>query len=173
MDTFWKRVARGSESECWPWLGGVHKSGYGQFKYQGGTYKAHRVAYALALGGLEWGTGRKGSRGIIVLHSCDNRACCNPSHLRLGTQRENIRDAVAKRRMAHGTDHHLAKLTASQVAEIKAMARDGLISRRGRGWFRKGGVSTISMREVGARYGVSGKTIEQVLAGRAWVGVGE
>jgi hypothetical protein len=37
-------------------------------------------------------------RTEFVLHRCDNRLCCNPAHLFVGTQRENIRDMMAKGR---------------------------------------------------------------------------
>lgn len=52
---------------------------------------AHRIAWSLAHGGRD--PGRKD-----VLHSCDNRACCNPKHLRLGNQERNMLDAIKRRR---------------------------------------------------------------------------
>lgn len=36
--------------------------------------------------------------GMIVMHTCDNPPCCNPSHLVLGTQAENLADMRAKGR---------------------------------------------------------------------------
>jgi DNA invertase Pin-like site-specific DNA recombinase len=35
-----------------------------------------------------------------VLHRCDVRACCNPHHLFIGTQQDNIRDAAEKGRLS-------------------------------------------------------------------------
>jgi len=173
MEQFWSRVERKHETECWPWKLKVNVHGYGQFKFQGGVYKAHRVAYALTCGGIAWSTKQTGARGLLVLHTCDNRRCCNPRHLFLGTQLDNIVDAARKKRMAHGEGHTNAKLSVEDVAAIKKMAADGQINRRrGRGWFRRE-YQTLSLRQVGEMYGVSDKTITQLLAGRAWKGVGE
>ena len=170
MEKFWKRVDRRSDGECWPWLGGVHLTGYGIFKHEGGQYKAHRVAYALARGGLEWSTGQRGSRGTVVRHTCDRRDCCNPSHLVLGTQQDNMVDAVERKRMARGERHPLSRLTPHQVTQVRALVAAGLLRvDRGRGWFRKDPKDvSLSLREVGAMFGVSGKTIEQLVRGRAW-----
>jgi hypothetical protein len=51
---------------------------------------AHRVAWTLVNGKIH--------DGLLVLHACDNPPCCRPSHLRLGTHRDNVLDAVAKGR---------------------------------------------------------------------------
>lgn len=174
MDKFWSRVAKSTPDACWVWTGGVHGSGYGHFKHAGQCFKAHRVSYALTFGGIEWTTGRRGSRGLLVLHKCDNRSCVNPAHLFLGSQKDNMRDCAWKERIGHGERHGHVKLTAEDVTEIKAMAAQGLIGQPGRGWnkdVREG--RTLSLATVGRKFGVSGKTIEQVLARRAWVGVGE
>ncbi len=166
--TFWARIERGTDTDCWPWIGTIHKaSGYGHFKHKGACYKAHRVAYALTHGGLEWTTGKRGSHGLLVLHRCDNRRCCNPGHLFLGTQRLATTWSIAR-------THGHVKLTVDDVAAIKSMEAQGLIGRPGRGWSKDTRAGrTLSLATVGKRFGVSSKTIEQVLRRRAWVGVGE
>lgn len=174
MEAFWAKVSRRGDHECWPWMGCIHKSGYGHFKQKGECFKAHRVAYALTFGTISWKTGMRGPRGVIVMHQCDNRRCCNPAHLIMGTQRDNMVDCSRKQRIGHGASHGHVKLTDDDVAVIKAMQAQGIIGRPGRGWNRstRDG-ATLSLAAVGRRFGVSGKTIEQVVRRRAWVGVGE
>jgi hypothetical protein len=85
---------------CWNWLLGKDRSGYGRMKVQLGSRdrfratSAHRYAYELFIGAIP--------HGACVLHRCDNRACCNPAHLFVGTQQDNIRDMHAKGRGPKG-----------------------------------------------------------------------
>lgn len=74
---------------CWNWIKSVSNKGYGWFR-QDGHELAHRWAYATFRGPIP--------AGLFVLHSCDNPKCVNPNHLFLGTNRDNIRDMVAKGR---------------------------------------------------------------------------
>ena len=78
---------------CWVWTGGVSASGYGVYWLDGKTQSAHRVAH--------------GGDSQVVMHTCDNKLCVNPDHLRGGTYRDNSADMVAKGRSwrAHGKDH--------------------------------------------------------------------
>jgi hypothetical protein len=93
---FWKKVDQsGGPDACWVWTAGRGGTmGYGSF--QMGTYRnthhvrAHRMAWELTNGPIP--------AGKYVCHRCDNPPCCNPAHLFLGTQGDNLRDMYAKGR---------------------------------------------------------------------------
>jgi hypothetical protein len=106
---------------CLEWTRGCNNSGYGTASFEGVTVVAHRLAAYLA-GKLDTAlapTNRKGTG--FVMHSCDNRRCCNPDHLEVGTYSQNQRDAYARGRRAQpkGSHHANAKLTPDQVIQIR------------------------------------------------------
>lgn len=76
------------------WTGGLSPSGYGRIKVAGKYLRVHRVAYELFVGPIP--------AGLIVMHTCDNPPCCNPAHLKPGTNAENSADMVAKGRQRNG-----------------------------------------------------------------------
>jgi hypothetical protein len=80
--------------ECWLWTGYVQSNGYAKTWYQGRVQWAHRIAWQEANGPIP--------EGMFVCHRCDVRRCVRPDHLFLGTQRDNMQDAVAKGRTAKG-----------------------------------------------------------------------
>ena len=121
--------------------------------------RAHRVVWELLHGKIP--------SGQCVLHSCDNPACCNPDHLRLGTQLENIRERNEKKRTARGarsgvntkpwtrargTRGGLSKLTEEQVRAIR-------------------GAVLSSNAELAVRFGVHNSVISRVRAFRSYTEV--
>jgi hypothetical protein len=77
------------DTGCHVWTGGRASKGYGQLRIG-----VHRLAWELANGPIP--------EGMQVLHRCDNPRCCNPDHLMLGTQAENMADMRRKGRGRNG-----------------------------------------------------------------------
>ena len=60
-----------------------------------------------------------------VLHRCDNPPCCNPSHLYIGDDKQNVKDMYDRGRGVVGSQHPLSKLTEDDVRKIRALVADG------------------------------------------------
>lgn len=88
-ERFWSKVDKRGPAECWPWIGGRSKAGYGRFGIGRRARVASRVAFAI--------THRRQPDGIIC-HSCDNPPCVNPAHLWEGSTLDNSLDALSKGR---------------------------------------------------------------------------
>ena len=111
---FWRKVEVRGEDECWEWTGGSRNAyGYGQFRLNGRMVKVHRISYELSHGSIP--------EGMLVCHHCDNPPCANPSHLFLGTDKDNAIDREMKGRGhdQNGEKNNRAKLTDAQVSEIR------------------------------------------------------
>jgi hypothetical protein len=91
-EIFWTKIDIQGPDDCWLWKPVTLRTpkGYGTLRFQGHTWRAHRLALFLS------GTFLR--RGEVVMHTCDIRLCCNPRHLVKTTQAENIRDCIRKGR---------------------------------------------------------------------------
>ena len=108
---FWSFVLK--TDSCWNWQGCRTKGGtwYGQVKFRPWRGRvAHRVAYHIANGPIP--------AGLHVLHNCDNPACCNPAHLRIGTQSENMFECYEKGRRTLPEGGYGAQARKSRVTSI-------------------------------------------------------
>lgn len=150
---------------CWRWSGSTnpHRMGYGQVNIAGKQHRAHRVAYVLFKGSIP--------PGKFVCHSCDNPPCVNPDHLWVGTNKENVADAVRKKRNSpppvffgddnpsrkypekrkRGEAHPLSKGTAEQITAI-----------------RRAYIAGETLNGMAERFGVKGSFVQDVVYGRVW-----
>lgn len=144
-DNFWSQCLRKSPNECWEWQGGMNGSGYGQLYYRRKQYKTHRLSYELHNGPIP--------DGMDVCHKCDNRRCCNPHHLFLGTRSENTLDMLQKgrNRAAKGEQCHRAKLTETDIPTIRDLYNHGM-----------------TQTAIAQRYDVSQTTIRAVVLRESW-----
>ena len=109
INRFLSKVEKIPFTDCWIWNGALKNNGYGDFYLNGKVQTAHRASYQLFVGLIE--------NKLDVCHKCDVRHCVNPNHLFLGTRKENMLDAVRKKRIAKP----LAKLTQLQAEDIKKL----------------------------------------------------
>ena len=135
---FWSKVNKRGEDECWPWTASVgdKNKGYGQLFFTGRMHVASRVSWVIA-------NNRKIPPEHEICHKCDNPICVNPSHLFLGTRKDNVLDAAKKGRM-------WSKLTRDEVVEIKKRLAAG----------------GESQTAIGRDYGVSQQAISAIASGK-------
>ncbi len=76
-------------SGCHIWQGALRAEGYGNLTVRNQNWLAHRLAWTLKHGPIP--------DGMILCRRCDERRCCNPDHLFLGTRGDNMADLKKKR----------------------------------------------------------------------------
>ncbi|AIF72134.1 endonuclease [Bacillus phage Riley] len=111
---------------------------------QGATY-IHRYVYTIHNGDIP--------QDRVIRHKCDNPSCINPSHLEVGTQQENLKDAESRGRAAikSGSGNIKAKLSEEQVKEIKELLKKGVVQ-----------------KEIASTYGVGNSTISRIKHNVSW-----
>ena len=82
-----QKLSSTNENECWTIGRKPHKNGYIYWKNK----RLHRLVW-------EMHNAEPIPDGMVIRHKCDNRECCNPFHLELGTQAQNIQDMIERGR---------------------------------------------------------------------------
>lgn len=110
---------------CWNFIGCKDHKGYGRIRVNYRHWQAHRYSLSLVLG-------RDIQPGKVVMHTCDNPACVNPSHLKEGTQRENMLDCISKGRGGnrgsgyHGPSKNKRDPVAERIQKVMRAYRRGM-----------------------------------------------
>ncbi len=140
---FWGFV--NNTETCWLWTGGRSTRGYGEISLGGYRDRAHRVSWTIHYGPIP--------EDGVICHRCDNPPCVRPDHLFLGTQADNVKDMTDKGRrvVVCGEKQHLAKLTVSDVLEIRRRSEEGEVS-----------------RVIAEPYGVDPATVRAVIGRKTW-----
>jgi hypothetical protein len=148
-DRFWSKVEERAEAECWPWLGFKDSNGYGKFQWaHGKPMLAHRVAYLFG-----WGV-EPASK--VVCHACDNPSCCNPYHLWLGSQADNVADMIAKGRRKRVTPRRGEACNKAKITAADALAIFG---------------SEETQTSLARRYGITATAVRHIKRGQNWAHV--
>jgi hypothetical protein len=81
------RFVRKQADGCWLWDGCLSQTGgYGHFRLDGRSQRAHIVSYRMHVGEVP--------AGLELDHICRTRACVNPNHLRAVTRAENMKNTA-------------------------------------------------------------------------------
>ena len=166
---------------CWVWTAGKRHDGYGQCWVGNKTRTTHRTAWEITNGAAP-----KNIDGapICIIHRCDLPTCCNPNHLRLGTQKDNMDDMMRKGRKAiiTGDEHHSRRhperlsrgdnhrsrlhpeviLKGEKHGQAKITDAQALAMRM---MYVRGGPTQA---EIGAMFGVGHSTVSQIVNCKRW-----
>lgn len=137
--------------DCWIWEGALSSGGYGSMTVGWGVERTHRLSWLLSNGPIP--------DGLYVLHRCDVRLCCNPKHLFLGTQKDNMQDMYEKGRAPDGRS--LREYVESGCRQPKLSPEDilGIRARRGSG---------EKLASIAKSYGVSISHIHNIVKGKIY-----
>lgn len=152
-DRFWAKVD--TSGDCWLWKAAKTGSGYGTFRNEHGRMEmTHRFIYRKSHGVLL-------PRTRVVMHTCDTRLCVRLSHLRAGSQKENMHDMFQKGRNAWGPGlnhrtqvgeaNHGARVTEAQVRQVLFLQGLGM-----------------PQVEVARQTGVTKANVWCILNGKSW-----
>lgn len=143
----WHRIEVLAPDACWRWNGSINRWGYGDCQWNGKRVNASRAAYESVNG--------KVPEGLVVCHSCDNPACCNPAHLFAATQAVNVKDCKDKGRWRSrsGATHPrpARKMTDEQVREARQLYLGGK-----------------TQTEIARRWGLHSSVISRAVRGESW-----
>lgn len=153
---FWAKVDK--SGDCWVWTASRRHKGYGAFAYtiDGKIHhdRAHRFSYEIHNGPIPV--------GMFVLHRCDNPACVNPSHLFLGTAKDNVDDMMSKGRHVpggtygpgsyrRGVAHHASRLNEEIVRNIRDDRDSGM-----------------SISRIAAKHGIALGHAHRIITRKSW-----
>ena len=135
---FWSCVDKGPG--CWKWNAAHTSAGYGQIRIEGKTVYTHRVVWEMGHGSIP--------NKQYICHTCDTPACVRPSHLFIGTQKDNMQDASRKGRTPRGELCGTSKLTVAEVKQIR--------------------ISTGTVIEVSKQYNINPSTVSKIRLKQRW-----
>ena len=129
---------------CINWKSAGDRQVYGVFWLDQKAQRANRVAYKLFIGPIP--------RGLVVRHSCNNKRCVNPVHLKADTQSQNHEDALNDRLMPVGEECARSNLTEDDVRSMRKEYKEG----------------RTSYGKLGKKYGIAGPTVFRIVKRIYW-----
>lgn len=139
IERFNQKYIIDEETGCWNWIGYIEPNGYGHSYYKRKTIRAHKLSYILFKNDV--------NPDLVICHSCNNRKCVNPDHLREDTRSSNSID------MVNSGNQMQQKLSFDEVIEIKKALKH----------YYKGQVNDLAHF-----YKVNHRTISGIKTGKRW-----
>tara|TARA_R110000824_G_scaffold2146_4_gene10180 strand:+ start:213 stop:728 length:516 start_codon:yes stop_codon:yes gene_type:complete len=121
--------------ECLDWVGARHPQGYGLTKVGKKIVKTHRLVMELEGVNIDY---------VQVLHTCGRPQCCNPAHLILGTQRDNVDRKIKDKRQ-------FSTISEEECEEIRELCKTGMYQ-----------------YNIGAIYGISQAQVSRINTRLSW-----
>lgn len=143
MQRMMRLCVHGGDDDCWNWTGCKNRQGYGIFSLRGKRMNASRASYIIFIGDVP--------PKMCVCHSCDNPSCVNPSHLWVGSYKDNWADCRSKGRETKGAVNGKSKLTDADVAAIRIAVKNG-----------------DTQQSIATRFGVTHGTVSKIAARKLW-----
>ncbi len=142
----WSKIDKQTKDECWEWQGTKTTAGYGVLRVNYKLNYAHRLMWQLH---NRTDIPKKG----VICHKCDNPPCCNPAHLFLGSQADNLKDARNKGRLPsiQGERHFNTAITEDNVRQIRYL-----------------GYTNMTKKKIGEKFGISRQAVTDILYKRTW-----
>jgi hypothetical protein len=172
-DTFLQNTMLDVDTGCMNWQHYKNADGYGRMSFERKVTSAHRFAYNLFVGEIP--------KGMVVRHKCHNPACCNPEHLLIGTQFDNIQDMVkagrhlSPKKKKPKPPHFSALISAKQKEYWKRLKSQGIVKMSNNKldedtvkYIRKRAKKGIAVKEMAAEYEMTPKAIRNVINRKAW-----
>lgn len=148
-----ERSEKDAETECLEWQGATDSCGYGHIIVNGKQLLTHRLSYRVHKQEIV--------DGMQINHKCHNECCINPDHLYMGTQKENVNDAVQAGNYVSnfgvGEDHIYSELCEQDVIEMREKYETG----------------DYTHKELAEEYGVNINTAGEAIRGDTWAHVGD
>lgn len=159
MERVWEHIAwygKGGD-ECWEWSGPTKQYDYGRIRVRSSNgYKSFLVSRIIACdAGLLKNLKYEGhGSGTTIRHRCDNPRCCNPNHLEVGTQSDNVHDTGkrGRRRDKKGSETSLAKLKEEDIPLIRRLHLEMLMTKK----------------DIAKLFNVSDVAIFCIISGKTW-----
>ena len=128
---------------CWLWTSGIDRDGYPRIRWGYPRVKVSRLLYELTYG-------KKIPNDLLACHKCDVKRCVRPSHIFIGTHKDNAMDAIKKNRWPVGEMNPRSTLTNFQAVAIKRLSK----------WY--------SAKSISKLLHVSLRPVDHIVAGSSW-----